>query len=154
LFTNLTTSTSTTTGALVVRGGVGIGGDLNVGGSSGNIVRKATTKFSTSTNTVVSLDTIRARVGIGGVPEVTAVAGIISVVWTTVETTVGVFNSNREAAGSLNYIEWSDVFVTNPLTDPGDCIVVNLQDITNGVIYRITYSKAPYAYSIVIERLL
>jgi hypothetical protein len=59
-----------------------------------------------------------------------------------------------QAAGSLNYIEWSDVFVTNPLTDPGDCIVVNLQDITNGVIYRITYSKAPYAYSIVIERLL
>jgi len=141
-------------GALVVRGGVGIGGDLNVGGSSGNIVRKATTKFSTSTYTAVSLDTIRARVGVGGVPEVTAITGIISVVWTTVETTVGVFNSNREAAGSLNYIEWSDVFVTNPLTDTGDCIVVNLQDITNGAIYRITYSKAPYAYSVVIERLL
>jgi hypothetical protein len=153
--TNLSTSTSSTTGALVVRGGVGIGGDLNVKGTAGNIVRKSSSLFGATNNNVVSLDTIRARVTTGDQPQLTSDYGIISVVWTTIETTSGTLNSDK-TTGSLNSSAWTDVYVANPLSSLGDGVIVNLQDITNGIVYRINYlnSSPGGAYSIVIERLL
>lgn len=59
-FSTVITATSTTTGALVVTGGVGIGGDLYVG----NIVRIQGT--ATSTSTVTGALTVIGGVGIGG----------------------------------------------------------------------------------------
>jgi hypothetical protein len=57
---NNTVSTSTTTGALVVSGGVGIGGDVNVGGTSSNIIRR--TSGLVASDTYVTLDDLKARV--------------------------------------------------------------------------------------------
>jgi hypothetical protein len=60
---NNTVSTSTTTGALVVSGGVGIGGDVNVGGTSSNIIRRASGLVAA--DTYVTLDDLQARVTSG-----------------------------------------------------------------------------------------
>ncbi|CAB4222789.1 hypothetical protein UFOVP1655_233 [uncultured Caudovirales phage] len=56
-----TASTTTSSGALIVTGGVGIGGQLNVGGAT-NKFTAATTCSSTTTGTVV----VTGGVGIGG----------------------------------------------------------------------------------------
>jgi hypothetical protein len=60
---NNTASTSTTTGALVVGGGVGIGGNINVGGTSSNVVRRASGLVAA--DTYVTLDDLQARVTSG-----------------------------------------------------------------------------------------
>ena len=55
-----TASTSTTTGALIVTGGVGIGGSINVGGVS------KFTSSATSTNTTTGAIVITGGLGVGG----------------------------------------------------------------------------------------
>ena len=76
--TNATASISTTTGALAVTGGVGIGGDLNVGGittaSNMDITSASPSIFSTPTGTVtlgknagqMTIAQIAATIDIGG----------------------------------------------------------------------------------------
>lgn len=59
-FSSSTASTSTTTGALIVTGGVGIGGSINVGGVS------KFTSSATSTNTSTGAIVITGGLGVGG----------------------------------------------------------------------------------------
>ena len=59
-FSSSTASTSTTTGALIVTGGVGIGGSINVGGVS------KFTSSATSTNTATGAIVITGGLGVGG----------------------------------------------------------------------------------------
>jgi hypothetical protein len=59
-FSSSTASTSTTTGALIVTGGVGIGGSINVGGVS------KFTSSATSTNTNTGAIVITGGLGVGG----------------------------------------------------------------------------------------
>ena len=54
--TNVTPSISTDTGALIVAGGVGIGGDLYVGGEI--IAQKITVQYTTVTTTLIETDDI------------------------------------------------------------------------------------------------
>jgi hypothetical protein len=59
-FSSSTASTSTTSGALIVTGGVGIGGSINVGGVS------KFTSSATSTNTTTGAIVITGGLGVGG----------------------------------------------------------------------------------------
>jgi hypothetical protein len=59
-FSSSTASTSTTSGALIVTGGVGIGGSINVGGVS------KFTSSATSTNTATGAIVITGGLGVGG----------------------------------------------------------------------------------------
>jgi len=59
-FSSSTASTSTTSGALIVTGGVGIGGSINVGGVS------KFTSSATSTNTSTGAIVITGGLGVGG----------------------------------------------------------------------------------------
>jgi hypothetical protein len=91
-----TVSTSTTTGALVVSGGVGIAGRLNVGG---NIVAAATTiSTSTTTGAIVS----RGGVGVAGAMFVGGIVDIVNNTQAT-STTTGALTMDGGASigGSL-----------------------------------------------------
>jgi hypothetical protein len=91
--TTTTVSTSSTTGALTVVGGVGIGGNLNVGstatfGSIGGIVNIISTAVSTSSTTGALR--VSGGVGVGGDLYVggTITANQLTIQYTTITTTI------------------------------------------------------------------
>lgn len=102
---NLAVSTSSTTGALIVRGGVGIGGALNVAGNSELASLKATSG-DFATNVLISGTLTSSTINnIGSITATSAQLGILGAT-TVTATGLGTFNSlqvnNLANIGQLN----------------------------------------------------
>jgi len=170
MFLSTVSSINSSTGAVMVTGGVGIRGDMNLYGmltlgiagavsTTTNVVVKSIGPFNSTKPTPVSSDAssacITALVGGGGAPLLSS-PNSINAGWTWQQ----ILSTGSVTAGaSTGTLTSTPSNVTSPpvaLTTSGDMMIVHLQDFTNNHLYRITYIQGNVSTkgSIAIERLI
>jgi len=170
MFLSTVSSINSTTGAVMVTGGVGIRGDMNLYGmltlgiagavsTTTNVVVKSIGPFNSTKPTPVSSDAssacITALVGGGGAPLLSS-PNSINAGWTWQQ----ILSTGSVTAGaSTGTLTSTPSNITSPpvaLTTSGDMMIVHLQDFTNNHLYRITYIQGNVSTkgSIAIERLI
>jgi hypothetical protein len=128
----ITTASSTQTGALVVAGGVGIGGNLYVGGEI--VAQKLTIEFTTVTTTLVQTDDIIRTYNAtaststnSGALQITGGAGIGGDLW--VGGTIHVLNAVIQKADSVNGGSTGTVLFQNASSSTAFTNVGNTGDV-------------------------
>jgi hypothetical protein len=153
MFQNVTQSTNTLSGAVQVYGGVGVGGNLYVGGiiniasagaisSSTNVLVKSASPFNSSKPSPVSSDNtpncIIAFISPANFPVInssnTIVAGWN---WHLIQASGAVTGGVNTATISGSPVQITPTPIA--LNTTSDTMIVNLQDFTNNHFYRITY---------------
>jgi hypothetical protein len=156
ILTNTTASNSTNTGALIVEGGVGIGGSIYAGGSAsansltsrsltpGKVVIVGTNGLLTeddglSYNTATNLLTTTVTNAITATNLAAGAIGDVpyqSAPGTTAFLTIGPTDYVLTAAGGVPI--WK-----NPATLPGSALATTASNIANGIATAIAYQTAP-----------
>jgi len=124
-----------------------------------NVSNIITTSYGVLVNTNASLDNITVRVTTGGIPQVQSGTGSFTACYSGYTCKGGsTFTGYTITSATIDNISWTNISSTT-LSNAGDTIGVNLQNKTDGKIYRITYyqtSNPPEveAYAISIERII
>ena len=170
LFNSTATSLNSGSGAVVVAGGVGIRGDLNlygmlIVGASGavstttNVLVKSVSPFNSAKPTPVSSDgsaaAISAYISGGNFPAI-ASTNSINAGWNWHQILASGSVTGGTNSGTLSS---TPTTVTTPpvaLTTSGDMMIVHLQDFTYNHFYRITYIQGNTSTrgTVTIERLI
>ena len=170
MFNSTASSINSTTGAVMVTGGVGIRGDMNlygmlILGASGavstttNVLVKSVSPFNSAKPTPVASDgsagAISAFIGGGNNPLISSTNNI-NASWNWQQ----ILSSGSVTVGaSTGTITSTPQALTLPpvaLTTSGDMMIVHLQDFTYNHFYRITYIQGNVSTkgSVTIERLI
>jgi hypothetical protein len=170
MFNSTVSSVNSTTGAVMVAGGVGIRGDLNlygmlIVGASGavstttNVLVKSVSPFNSTKPSPVASDgsagAISAFIGGGNNPLISSTNNI-NASWNWQQ----ILSSGSVTVGaSTGTITSTPQALTLPpvaLTTSGDMMIVHLQDFTYNHFYRITYIQGNISTrgSVTIERLI
>jgi hypothetical protein len=170
MFNSTTSSINSTTGAVMVTGGVGIRGDLNlygmlIVGASGavstttNVLVKSVSPFNSAKPSPVASDgsagAISAFISGGNTPLLSS-TNSINASWNFQQ----ILSSGSVTVGaSSGTLTSTPSNITSPpvaLTTSGDMMIVHLQDFTYNHFYRITYIQGNISTrgSVTIERLI
>lgn len=123
-----TASTSSSTGALIVTGGAGIGSSLNVGGRAGigtNTLSAATLTVNTvtSTNPGIRVDTVASQSR--GAIEVTSTAGSGGTVFVIYPQTTSASSKMKLHGGTINHVDGREPAISiGSYNTPGSGIVI------------------------------
>lgn len=165
--TNTTQSADTTTGALIVLGGAGINGNLNVAGTVQLVGRSTTTNVVVKTNTTfnavkpspVSADSganaLNAFINPSNYPTFATSSGNINATWSWQQ----MLSSGMTSGVNSGTISNSGLVLTTPpvaLANTGDMMIAHVQDFTNNRFYRVTFIQgSPTTYgTVAIERII
>jgi len=141
--TTTTDSFNTTTGALVVTGGAGFGGTVNIGGSLGVIgIVNASQLYEGGVNRVLTSATIVAGTGLSGGGTITGPGGTVTL--TNAGVTSLVASTDLSVSGSTGDITISNTSTLQSVTGRGN-VTTNAIGITN-----LTQSNTPTGGALVV----
>lgn len=122
------------------------------------VSKKRYNGYNAAYDAVASLVNIDAKITTGGVPQLKATSIPATVAWSAQQMVASTASNGItvNTGTSLSTSTWTGVGTPNALTILGDTIIATVQDVTLGIVYRVSFMKTATANSgtVIIEQLI